>query len=206
MLPGPEGRWGLPPEVLKDLPGYSDDVAGRREKARAAMQAAGFGPDKRLKVKLASRNLPTYRDAAVILSSQLKEIYIDAELEMVETANWLAKLVRRDYQMALSQVGNGVDDPDQNYPENYACGSRTYMGYCDKDIDALIEKQSRESDQEKRKLIAWEIDKKLTRDAVRPMLYYLPGVSCWRPEVKGLNIQVNSIYNNWRMEEVWLDK
>ena len=206
MLPGPEGRWGLPPEVLDELPGYSSDVLDRREKARAAMRAAGSGPDKPLKVKLPSRNLPTYRDASVILISQLKEIYIDAELDMVETANWLAKLVRRDYQMALSQVGNGVDDPDQNYPENYACGSRTYMDYCNKEIDALIEKQSRESDQQKRRLIAWEIDKKLTRDAVRPMLYYLPGVSCWRPEVKGLNIQINSIYNNWRMEDIWLDK
>jgi hypothetical protein len=24
--------------------------------------------------------------------------------------------------------------------------------------------------------------------------------------VKGLNLQVNSIYNGWRMEDVWLDK
>jgi peptide/nickel transport system substrate-binding protein len=30
--------------------------------------------------------------------------------------------------------------------------------------------------------------------------------TCWRPEVKGLNLQVNSIYNGWRMEDVWLDK
>ncbi|MGD9805617.1 MAG: ABC transporter substrate-binding protein [Hyphomicrobiaceae bacterium] len=206
MQPGPEGRWSLPPEVLKEMPGYSDDVAGRREKARAAMKAAGFGPDKKVKVKIMTRNVPTYRDAAVILISQLKEIYIDAEIELVETANQLPRLVRRDYQLALSQVGNGVDDPDQNYPENYACGSRTYMDYCDKEVDALIVKQSSEKDQEKRKTIAWEIDKILTRNAVRPMLYYLRGGTCWRPEVKGLNIQVNSIYNNWRMEDVWLDR
>jgi len=206
MQPAPEGRWSLPPEVLKELPGYSDDLAGRREKARAAMKAAGFGPDKTVKVKIMTRNVPTYRDAAVILISQLKEIYIDAEIELVETANQLPRLVRRDYQLALSQVGNGVDDPDQNYPENYACGSRTYMDYCDKEVDALILKQSSEKDQEKRKTIAWEIDKILTRNAVRPMLYYLRGGTCWRPEVKGLNIQVNSIYNNWRMEDVWLDR
>jgi KipI family sensor histidine kinase inhibitor len=56
----------------------------------------------------------------------------------VETAIWVPKLIRRDYQMALSQVGNGVDDPDQNYPENYVCGSRTYMDYCNKEVDALI--------------------------------------------------------------------
>jgi peptide/nickel transport system substrate-binding protein len=116
------------------------------------------------------------------------------------------KLIRRDYQFGLSQVGNGVDDPDQNYPENYACGSRTYMDYCNKEIDGLIAKQSAERDQELRKKIAWEIDRKLTSEAVRPMLYYMRGGTCWRPEVKGLTIQVNSIYNNWRMEDVWLDR
>ncbi len=206
MLPGPEGRWSLPAEILKDMPGYGDALAARRESARAAMKAAGFGPDKMLKVKLSTRNIPNYRDAAVILIGHLKEIYIEAEMEQIETANWLPKLVRRDYQMALSQVGNGVDDPDQNYPENYACGSRTYMDYCNKEVDALIVKQSSEKDQAKRKTIAWEIDKILTRDAVRPMLYYLRGGTCWQPKVKGLNIQINSIYNGWRMEDVWLDK
>ncbi len=206
MQPGPEGRWGMPTDMLKELPGYEPDIAKSREKARAAMKAAGFGPDNPLKVKLSSRNIPTYRDAGVILIDQLKEIYIVAEMEIVETANWLPRLIRRDYQMALSQVGNGVDDPDQNYPENYACGSRTYMDYCNADIDALILKQSTEKDPEKRKVIAWEIDKKLTRDAVRPMLYYLRGGTCWRPEVKGINLMVNSIYNGWRMEDVWLDK
>mgnify|MGYP003339674720 CR=1 FL=1 len=65
-------------------------------------------------------------------------VVIDADLEIVETALWVPKLVRREYQFALSQVGNGVDDPDQNYPENYACGSRTYMDYCDKEVDALV--------------------------------------------------------------------
>ena len=40
------------------------------------------------------------------------------------------------------------------------------------EIDALIARQSMERDQEKRKQIAWEIDKKLTEDAVRPMIYY----------------------------------
>lgn len=206
MLPGPEGIWGLPKEILDTLPGYGPDLAGRRQKARAAMQAAGFGPEKRLKVKLISRNLPTYRDASVLLIGQLKEIYIDAEIDIVETANWLPRLVRRDYQVALSQVGNGVDDPDQNYPENYACGSRTYMDYCNKEIDALIEKQSMEKNQQKRKVVAWEIDRKLTADAVRPMLYYLRSGTCWRPEAKGINVQLNSIYNSWRMEDVWLDR
>ena len=206
MQPGPEGRWGMPEDMQRTLPGYDNDVAKNREKARAIMVAHGYGPDKRLKLKLSSRNLPTYRDAAVILIGQLKEIFIDAELEPIETALWVPKLVRRDYQFALSQVGNGVDDPDQNYPENYACGSRTYMDYCNKDVDALIARQSTERDQEKRKQIAWEVDRKLTGDAVRPIIYYMRGGTCWRPAVKNVTVMVNSIYNGWRMEDVWLQQ
>ena len=68
-----------------------------------------------------------------------------------ETANWGPKLIRREYQMAISMVGNGVDDPDQNFFESYVCGSRTYMGYCDKTVDALVEKQSAEPDQSRRR-------------------------------------------------------
>jgi peptide/nickel transport system substrate-binding protein len=206
MQPLPEGRWGLPPEVLSGLPGYDPDVAKSREKARAVMAAKGYGPNKPLKLKVSTRNLPTYRDASVILISQLKEIYIDAELQLVETAQWVPKLIRRDYEIGVSQVGNGVDDPDQNYPENYACGSRTYMDYCNKDVDAMIAAQSAERDPEKRRKIAWEIDKKLTNEAVRPMLYYMHGATCWQPGLKGVTIQVNSIYNNWRLDDVWLDR
>ena len=206
MQPLPEGRWGMPEAMQRELPGYDPDIAKSREKARAVMSARGYSADKPLKLKLSTRNLPTYRDASVILIGQLKEIYIDAELDTVETALWVPKLIRREYQIALSQVGNGVDDPDQNYPENYACGSRTYMDYCNKEIDALIARQSGEPDQEKRKQIAWEIDKKLTGDAVRPMIYYLRGGTCWRPDVKNMTVMVNSIFNGWRMEDVWLNR
>jgi peptide/nickel transport system substrate-binding protein len=69
MQPLPEGRWGMPEAMQRDLPGYDPDVAKSREKARAIMVAHGFGPDKRFKLKLSTRNLPTYRDASVILIS-----------------------------------------------------------------------------------------------------------------------------------------
>jgi peptide/nickel transport system substrate-binding protein len=206
MQPSPEGVWGMPDAMRRELPGYDPDIAKSRDKARAIMKSHGYGPDKRLALKLSTRNLPTYRDASVILISQLKEIYIDADLELVETAIWVPKLIRREYQLALSQVGNAVDDPDQNFYENYACTGRTYMDYCNKDLDAMIARQSSERDQAKRKQLAWEIDRKLTDEAVRPMIYYLRGGTCMRPHLKNITIGVNAIFNHWRMEDVWLDK
>jgi peptide/nickel transport system substrate-binding protein len=207
MLPAPEGIWGMPLQMLKTLPGYDLDVKKNREQAHAIMQKLGYGPDKHLKVKVATRNIPVYRDPAVILIDQLKEIYIDAEMEVVETSIWHAKVTRKEYQVGLNLTGNGVDDPDQNFYENYKCGSeRNYTGYCNPALDMLFDKQSGELDPEERLKLVWQIDYKLQEDGARPIIFHNRGATCWQPELKGIVQQVNSIYNNWRMEDVWIDR
>ncbi len=207
MLPPPAGKWGLPPEILATLPGYDPDVAKSRAEARTLMTGLGYAADKHLKVKLSTRNIPTYRDAAAILIDHLKEVWIDAELDLVETANWVPRLIRRDFQFALSQVGVATDEPDQNFSEYYACGSpRNYTGYCSPELDQLVTKQSMERDVEARRRQVWEIDRRLQADVVRPILFHMRGGTCWRPEVRNLTLMVNSPYNGWRMEDVWLDR
>src|SRR5215831_3930548 len=89
MLPPPEGVWGMPPEMLKTLPGYDPDVPRNRVEARKIMEKLGYGPDKHLAVTVSTRNIPPYRDPAVILIDQLKEVYIDGQLEPIDTAQWL---------------------------------------------------------------------------------------------------------------------
>jgi peptide/nickel transport system substrate-binding protein len=51
MLPPPEGVWGMPPELLYALPGYSPDVTRNRKEARDILQRLGYGPAKHLAVK-----------------------------------------------------------------------------------------------------------------------------------------------------------
>jgi peptide/nickel transport system substrate-binding protein len=41
---------------------------------------------------------------------------------------------------------------------------------------------------------------------LRPIIFYHRSGTCERPYVKSLTIMVNSIFNSWRMEDVWLDK
>ena len=53
---------------------------------------------------------------------QLKEIFIDATLEPVETANWFPKVIRKDYTIAINGTESGVDDPDQQFYENSYAG------------------------------------------------------------------------------------
>ena len=138
---------------------------------------------------------------------QLKEIYIEGELEPIDTAQWYPKMQRKDYAVALNLTGSGVDDPDQQFFENYACGSlRNYSGYCNPELDKKFVEQSQMTDQEARKKLVWEIDKKLQLDVARPVIVHDWGGTCWQPAVKGVNLAVNSIYNHWRFEDVWLDR
>src|SRR5437868_11086931 len=101
MLPAPEGVWSMPREMLQTLPGYDSDVAKSRAKAREIVQKLGYGPDKRLAVTVSTRNIPPYRDAAVILIDQLKEIYIDSPLEAVDTTQWYPRIMRKDSTVSL---------------------------------------------------------------------------------------------------------
>jgi peptide/nickel transport system substrate-binding protein len=206
MQPAPEGLWGMPPEILRALPGYDPDVQKNRAEARYIMEQLGYGPGNRLKVKVMTRDTPQFRDPAVLLIDQLKEVYIDGALEPVDTTNFFPRILRKDYSVALG-AGAGGSDPDQGLYTTYLCNAeRNYAGYCSPEVDALIERQSREADQERRKRLVWDIERKLAEDGAMPAIFYNRLASCWRPYVKGLTIMVNSIYNGWRMEDVWLDK
>ena len=206
LQPPPEGIWGMPREMLEQLAGYGPDVQKNREEARALMRSLGYGPDNRLPVKVSARNIAWYRDPAAILIDQLKEIWIDGELDTVETANWVPKLMRKDFTVAMSLSGSAVDDPDTQFYENYSCrSSRNYTG-CNRELDALIERQSAEVDPAKRKELVWQVERKLIDDAVRPIIFFMRQGTCWQPEVKGLTLMDNSIFNSWRMEDVWLDR
>ncbi len=207
MLPPPEGVWGLPPEMLKTLPGYDPDVAKNRAEARKIMEAQGYGPEKRLPIRVATRNVGVYKDPGVLLIDQLREIYMDATLETIETANWFGMVARKDYQVGMNLTASGVDDPDAMFFENYACGSeRNYTGYCNPELEKLFVQQSMMSDQEARKKLVWEIDMKLQLDGARPIIYHFQWATCWHPYVHGLKMMTNSMYNGWRLEEVWMDK
>jgi peptide/nickel transport system substrate-binding protein len=207
MLPAPEGQWALPPEELAKLPGHGADVAQNQAEAQRIMASLGYGPGKPLKVKVSVRNISIYRDPAVILIDQLKKIYIDGELEPIDTTVWYGKVQRKDYSVSLNLTGVSVDDPDVNLIENYTCKSeRNYTQYCNPEVDALIFRQSKEVDREKRKQLVWEIERKLALDVARPIIFHNRAATCWHPHVKGVVLHQNSIYNNWRLEDVWLDK
>ena len=207
MLPPPEGLWGMPPDFLATVAGYGADHEKQRAEGRKIMEGLGYTADKPLKIKVSTRNIATYRDQAVLLIDHLKHVNIQGELEPLETAVWYNRMAKKDYTVGLNVQGVGIDDPDVVFYETFHCGSqRNYTNYCNPETEKLFDQQSRMTDIEARKKLVWEIDRKLQEDGARPVIQHDWGATCWRPEVKGVKLAVNTIYNHWRFEDVWLDR
>ena len=51
-----------------------------------------------------------------------------------------------------------------------------------------------------------EIERILTEEVARPIIYHNRSGTCWQPHVKGFVLGENSIYNTWRFDQVWLEK
>jgi peptide/nickel transport system substrate-binding protein len=126
---------------------------------------------------------------------------------MVDTTNWFPRVLHKDLTVGMVVSENGLDDPHQNFYENYACGAaRNYGGHCDRAVDALIDQQSMETDAENRRRVVWSIERKLIEDDVRPVLFHPRAAVCNQPWMKGMTQMVNGIYNGSRFEDVWLDR
>ena len=205
LPPKPWGIWGVPEQGLLALPGYGK-AADEKAKARKLMAEAGYTVEKPLKVEISTRAIAIYVDMASFVISELKQIGIDASLKQVETAQWHAMATRGDYQIGANLTGLGIDDPDANFYENYACGSpRNYSHHCSEPVMKLIDQQSQEVNPQKRLELVLALQKKVEEDAARPILdWKLDYFSHW-PYVHNM-IPQNNIYNFGRMQDVWRDK
>ena len=205
MLPKPWGVWGLLDKEVIQLPGYGKS-AEDKARARKLLAEAGFGPASPLKAEVVTRALANYLDLASFVVGELRQVGIDATLKQIESVQFYSVMLRRDYQVGANLTGIGVDDPDVNFYENYACGSsRNYTDYCDEGVMKLIDQQSQEVDPQKRFALVAQIQKKIEEDAARPILGWRVDRFARRPYVKDLYTH-QVTYNCCRQQDTWLDK
>ena len=190
------------------LPSYSPDVAAQQAEARKIMQSLGYGPGNRLKLKVSTRDFATYRDPAVIFVDQLNKVHFDAELEVIESSIWHNRLMKKDYTVALNTSGVGIDDPDAVLKGAYACNSEanyTQLLHAAGRQAARRSNRSRPTSRSARRSCGrssacwprtWP-GRSSTTTAPAPAGSRTSRASC---------MHENSIYNNWRFDNVWLDK
>ena len=205
LLPKPAGAWGLVEKDVSQLPGYGKS-AQDKERARRLLAEAGFGAAKPLRVEMVTRAIAIYLDFAAFVVNELKAVGVEATLKQVETAQWHPMVTRREFQIGANLTGLGIDDPDANFYENYACGSpRNYGDYCDETVMRLIDEQSQELNPTKRMALVAQIQRKLEEDAARPTMGWRVDRFAHHAYVKNL-VPHQVVYNCCRLQDVWLDK
>lgn len=110
---------------------------------------------------MTTRDWSVYRNPAVLLIGELRQVYNDGELELVDTSQFVPKILRKDFSVALN-LASGGPDSDLFLHLFYGCGgSLNWAGYCDAEFGKLIDRQSAEANLDKRKEALWTIERKL---------------------------------------------
>ena len=105
----PAGVWGMPPEMLETMPGYGPDVKKNRDEARKLMEKAGYGPDKRLKMKVSTRNIAVYRDPGGDPDRPAQgHLYRRRARRGRDRASGSPKVARKDYTVGLNLTGSAA--------------------------------------------------------------------------------------------------
>ena len=142
----------------------------------------------------------------MLLIDQLKRIYIDGELNAIDTAQWYPDRDAQGLRGRAERHRERLDDPDQQFYENYSCGAeRNYTGYCNPEVDKLVDQQSTETDVEKRQKLVWEIDRKLAEDGARPMIFHGRGGPAGSPTSRAHDDGQRQL-QRLALEDAWLDK
>jgi len=203
MAPPPVGSWGISQADLVAIHGKPEDGKAR---ARKILAELGYGPATPLRIDAVTRTLASYVDLSAWVISELKQVGIEVSLRQLDAVQWYSVTTRKEFTLAIAVSGIGLDEPDAVLVENFTCHSvRNYIGYCNEQIGALIDKQSQEIDARKRKALVADILKRLEQEAARPVVAWRMDYFSHWPYVKGLTAH-HSIYNYARMQDVWLDR
>ncbi|MGL4392797.1 MAG: ABC transporter substrate-binding protein [Fusobacteriaceae bacterium] len=156
---------------------YSDNLKFQQNIEKAKSLLKSVGKDKGLKLKLwVNDNNPRIQSAQII-QSNLKNIGIDVDIEVLEWATYLQRSANGEHDLLLGGWISGTLDADiVMYPLFHSdslggAGNRAF--YSNKKIDNLIENGRAEINVEKRKSIYKEIQIILNEELPIIPLYYV---------------------------------
>jgi len=201
MQPG--SPWALSEEELQQFPGFGKNYEANLKEAKRLMAEAGYPNG--FKVVLTNRNIKLpYIDFGVYLISTWKRIGVEAEHKLEESATWSKTRVTRDFELLVDPYGSAtVGDPDEMLVRYTTGASANYGRFSDPVVDGLFQQQAREMDEQKRKQLVQQIDRRILEKVWR-----IQGLWTNRLEVRSAKIRnyepQPSHWMNRRFEDVWL--
>ncbi|TAK74007.1 MAG: ABC transporter substrate-binding protein [Dehalococcoidia bacterium] len=197
-LPG--GEWALPDAEIRKIPGYEPQGPNSVADAKKMLAAAGVkdGLNIVMLIRLGSENL------GLFTADQLAKVGINAKQDVQETAIAYDRLNKRDFDLCPWGHAISLDDPDAIWQEMYLQGApRNYSELSSPEIEAVFMKQTVELDPAKRKALVLDMQKVSMPILGKAIYYWSISQTAQYKQVQGWVPHV-SVYNNQKMQDVWL--
>jgi peptide/nickel transport system substrate-binding protein len=196
--------FAMPEAELQKIPGYWPDIEKSRAEARRLLREAGV-PDGFAFV-FSNRGITGPERVGVFLIDQWRKIGLQATHRVLETGQEFAAKRAGDFTVAHDFSCDFVEEPDYTLTK-YLSSDKSpinYARYSDPALDELYERQSRETDVEKRKALVWEFERRVLGEMAHQLvvLGQVRAVALW-DHVKGWKV-TPSHYLNQDLATVWL--
>ena len=171
LVPPGIGNYGEPAEMAEK----SLSIIEREDKAKALLKAAGFGPDKPLKLQIRYNTSENHKNTSVALADMWKPLGVETTLVNSDLKSHYAILRDKgDYDVA--RAGWIADYSD---PQNFLFlgeggnGGLNYANYKNDEFDALMKKASTQTDLKARADTLKQAETIILRDQPYiPLLFY----------------------------------
>lgn len=135
------------------------------DQARSLLAEAGLADGFSTHVMWARGVAPQARALAETFASYWGEIGVEVELQELEQAQWLDRLLALDWDMDLQNAGNATGDGDYTLGRLYTSDANR-MGYSNPDLDEILIGARSATDQDERASLYAEACKIIWDDAV----------------------------------------
>jgi peptide/nickel transport system substrate-binding protein len=178
-----------------NLPEVKTDPA----KAKALLKDAGISPD--LEVELTG--LKSEEEELQVIQQQLTAAGFKAKVLVIERGARGAREGRGDFMMVLS--GSDIpNDPEEEYPSEFGCAeeevkaknrTENTSGYCNSEVDRLMEEASKITDQKKRYELFAKVTRTLHEEIPAIPLAFVPRFFTYHKKVRGFETDFDGRFN-----------
>lgn len=200
----PGGSWGFSCEEMAKRPGYRTPTPEDIAEAKKLLSDAGYPNG--FSTIIQNGYSASVDNTNQLLIEMLKPIGINASIKSLERTAFYASMDNKEFEMTgMGNVG-AIDDPNDYIATWYICGGgRNYQSFCDKEADALYDKQAGELNPAKRKEIVKQLQERIIEQMPIQILNWTASWDAWYKYVKGVNPQV-SYMSHLKRDTTWLDK
>lgn len=178
LLPSADGAF--------DLSFRDEDMETRRDRARALLADAGYGPEQPLQLTLSF--FPHFARAAPVIQQDWAAIapWVSTELFQTDAQLHYASLRAGDFDVGYSGWNPDFADPyGVLYGWQSASGDANYSGWTDPEFDALLDAAAQERDPDARLALLGQAERVLLNAHPQAPLFTEENYDLVRPDITG---------------------